>query len=156
MTNHFIMRKLGYYILVFPLLLTACTDEFLIERKEDRIIGAWEFEEAFFKEDGDIFRDNVFNDFRNDIVEFFPNYTATYDDASLRSIFDGDWVLYLERELYDDDDDKDFFLNMTFYDFINREDFSYFTSVVWVSSNRMTLIAHTRSGFYKFKMRRIN
>lgn len=150
------MKHLIYLILVAGLLCTACSDEFFLERKEDRLIGVWEFEEAFFKEDGDVFRDNVYNEFRGDIIEFFPNYTANYEDASLRATFDGDWVLYVERDGYDDDEDREFFLDMTFYDFVNREEFTYFTSVNKLTNNNINLIAHTRSGFYKFKLCRVN
>lgn len=148
------MKKL---LLLFPtlLLLVSCSNEFLLDRKEDRLIGAWEFERAWFKEDGDLFRDNISGDFERDVIEFFPNGSALYDDYSLGAVFDGEWILYLDR--FDDGEaDAEFFLDMFFFDYVNNQEFSYFTNAITLTRNRMTLIADTRSGSYRFKLRRLN
>ncbi len=148
------MKKLLFAFLAI-LLLWGCSNDFLLDRKEDRLIGAWEFERAWFKEDGDLFRDNINAEFDGDVVEFFPNGRALYDDYSLRAVFEGEWELYLDR-FDDNESDAEFFLDMFFYDYINNADFSYFTNAITLTNNRMTLIADTRSGSYKFKLRKLN
>lgn len=148
------MKKQSIFILgLIILVASACTNDFLLDRKEDRLLGAWEFERVTFKENGDLFRNDITNEFRGDIIEFFGDYTAAYDDASLRVIFDGTWELYIDR-FSDDEDDAEFFLDMTFFDFINQEEFSYFTNAITLTRNRMTLVSNTRVGTYRFKLRK--
>ncbi|MEM1327954.1 MAG: hypothetical protein AAGI23_18490 [Bacteroidota bacterium] len=142
--------------LVATFLLTACSNEALLNRRENRLIGVWEFEKASFKENGDIFRDNITNEFEGDAIEFLPNYTALYDDFSLNAVFEGEWELFLDRNADGDEDDAEFFLDMTFFDFVNGENFSYFASATKLTNNNMTLIANTQSGQFRFKLNKID
>lgn len=148
------MKKVIPFLLFAIWVLAGCTIEDRIERKEDRLLGTWYFERAHFKEDGDLFRDNVINEFEGDIITFFDDYTALYDDYSLQAVFDGDWGLFADRGTYDNEDDVEFFLDMSFYDFVNREDFNYYASVTLLTRNKLNLKVHLRNGFYTFRLRR--
>ncbi|MCB0667304.1 MAG: hypothetical protein KDC80_15865 [Saprospiraceae bacterium] len=136
---------------------SSCTKEGIIRRKENRLIGAWEFEKVFYKKDGAIFRDNITHDFANDIIEFFPNYTAIYDDYSLNAVFDGEWDLIIdEDDVYDNSNsDLEFFVDAVFFDFINHEDFYVFGSIDRLNRNKLNLEGSDRYGKYIFKLRRL-
>ncbi|MEM0993048.1 MAG: hypothetical protein AAF847_13775 [Bacteroidota bacterium] len=150
------MKKIIISVLLASFLMASCSNEALLNRRERRVIGVWEFEKASFKEDGDIFRDNLNDEFAGDVIEFFPDYTAAYDDFSLGAIFEGEWDLYLDRFDDGDESDAEFFLDMRFFDYINGEEFSYFTNAIRLTNNNMTLIADTRSGQFRFKLKKLN
>jgi hypothetical protein len=139
------------------LLVSACTKEGIVRRKENRLIGSWEFEKVFYKRDAALFRDNITHEYANDIVEFFPNYTAIYDDFSLRTTFDGEWNLIVdEDDVYDDSNsDLEFFVDAVFFDFLNREDFYVFGSIDRLNRNKLNLESSDRFGKYTFKLRRL-
>lgn len=146
------------YLLLATLLtivMTSCSKEAIIRRKEDRLIGAWEFEKVFYKKDHALFRDNITHEYANDIIQFFPDYTASYDDFSLRTIFDGEWTLIVDEDYYDGDNDLEFFVDAMFYDFVNGEDFYMFGSIDRLNRNKMRLEASDRRGTYVFKLRRL-
>lgn len=138
------------------LLLGSCSDDYRLDRREDKLIGSWEFEKAFFKENDELFRDDVTNDFAGDIIDFFGNYEAVYDDRSARQAYDGDWELILDRSTYDDETDVEFYLDMRFYDPDFDETFGYFAAVNLLTENKLNLRASTATGVYTFKLRRID
>ncbi len=127
-------------LLIFglALLLGSCSKEYQIRHKEDRIIGAWEFEKVFYKKDHALFRDDITHEYRHDIVEFFPDYTAIYDDY-----------------YYDEGSDLEFFIDAVFYDFVNGEDFKLFGSIDRLNRQKLHLEAHDRRGKFTFKLRRL-
>ena len=92
-------RALLFTCLSLAFLVTGCSDEFYLERQEDKIIGAWEFEKVFYKADNALFRDNITGDYANDIIEFYDDYTAIYDDYSLGKVYPGDWLIRLKKTL---------------------------------------------------------
>lgn len=149
------MKRLTILLALAFFLFSACSDDARLNRKEDKLIGFWEFEKATFKEDGALFRDNVTDNFEGDVIEIYDNYTAIYDDVSLSSLFYGDWELFLERDNFDGDEDVEFFLDMRFYDDFNRPAFDYFTSVNTITENRLELTASNPSGRFTFKLRRV-
>ncbi|NJK82518.1 MAG: hypothetical protein HC912_00580 [Saprospiraceae bacterium] len=69
---------------------------FLLERREDRLIGAWEFERVRYDPNRG-FRQNLSREYEGDVIEFFRNGAAVYNDASLNASFEGDWILTLDR-----------------------------------------------------------
>ena len=145
-------------LLIFglALLLGSCSKEYQIRHKEDRIIGAWEFEKVFYKKDHALFRDDITHEYRHDIVEFFPDYTAIYDDYSLGAIFDGDWILIVDDDYYyDEGSDLEFFIDAVFYDFVHGEDFKLFGSIDRLNRHKLHLEAHDRRGKFTFKLRRL-
>lgn len=149
--------KLTFKLFTFiaiVLLASACTDELRIERREDRLRGAWIFESASFRDNNAIFRENRDAEFVGDIIEFYRDYTALYDDRRERTTYDGDWELILDRGSFDDDDDAEFFLNMDFYD-RGRPALSFFCGVNNLSWERLNLRANTRDGVFFFRLRRL-
>jgi len=152
------MKKSFTYFLACCLLATACSKDFRIRRKEDKLIGSWQFEKVYYKRDNALFRDNITDEFDGDIIEFFPNYGALYDDVSLRATFQGDWQIYADKDVYYTDDGSDseweFFLDMCFDDFIAGDSFCYFGSICRLNQNKLTIEAEDRRGKYTFKLRR--
>lgn len=151
------MKKAILLGLVCILICSSCSKEAIIRRKEDKLIGAWQFEKAFYKKDGAIFRDNVIREYANDVIEFYPDYTASYDDYSLRSIFQGDWSLIVdEDDAFDHSStDLEFFVDAVFFDFLNREDFFIFGSIDKLNRNKLNLESSDRYGSYTFKLERL-
>jgi hypothetical protein len=150
------MKKL-LILLLAALVTTAfsCSDFARLERKEDRLIGAWAFDKAFYRSDWQVFRKDVFDEFRGDIIEFYGDYSAIYDDASQRIVYDGEWGLFFERDYFEDDSDIEFYLDMHFWDDLTGESFAYFTAVNWLTQNKLNVRARTRDGVYTFKLRKI-
>ncbi len=148
------MRTAVLLFVALTITLGSCTKEGIIRRKEDRLIGAWEFDKVFYKKDFALFRDNITHDFRHDIMEFFPDYTAIYDDYSLGAVFEGDWALIVDEDYRGDDLDLEFFVQAYFYDFLNMEEFEIFGGVERLNRNKLHLQAHDRRGTYTFKLRR--
>jgi hypothetical protein len=132
----------------------SCSDYARLERKEDRLIGAWEFDKAFYRGHGQIFRDNVIDQFNGDIIEFYEDYTAIYDDYSEGIVYAGEWELFFDRQWEGDDTDIEFFLDMYFFDPYGQESFAYFTCVNLITRNKLHVQARTRHGLYTFKFRR--
>lgn len=149
------MKQLAILLPIFLLLCTACSDDTRLQRKEDKLLGFWQFEKATFKEDGAIFRDNITDDFGGDVIEFYDDYVAIYDDISASTLFYGDWELILEREGFDGENDVDFFLDMRFYDDFDRLAFDYFASVTKLTDNTLEITATNPSGRFIFKLKRI-
>ena len=137
------------------ILITSCTKEGRILRKEDRLIGAWYFDKVFYKRQGAIFRDNITHQYRDDVVEFLPDYSAVYDDYDLGAIFDGSWNLFVEDNLYDGDRDLEFYVDAVFYDFVNNEDFFLYGGIDRLNRNKLHFQAEDRSGRYTFRLRRL-
>ena len=101
-----------YSYLLFLVFLIGCSLEDRIERREDRLTGTWQIERAFFKEDDELFRDNVTRDFAGDRVTFYPDYTLTYLTGN-GEVFEGFWRISVLRE---QDNDTEFTLDADFFD----------------------------------------
>lgn len=147
-------------ILTFAFLIfNSCSTNFRITKKENKLIGPWVFDKVFYKEDGALFRDNYTADFRGDIIEFYGDYYASYDDVSLGTIFDGWWEILVDEDVYYDDDgsntDLEFFLDMCFNDFVVNEEFCYFGSLCRLNRNKMVIEATDRWGQWTFKLNRL-
>ena len=131
-------------------LFGGCSDEYVLDRKEDRLLGLWEFEKVFYKRDVALFRTDITEDFEDDLIEFYPDYTASYDDYSVGEVFYGEWVIFLERV----DDERDCYLEAVFYDFIWEEDFFVSGGIDKLNKNKLHLEAFDAAGRYTFKLRR--
>lgn len=144
-------------LLVVLITLGSCTKEGIIRRKENKIIGAWTFEKVTYKEYGAIFRDNITIDYQDDVVEFFPDFSAIYDDYSERTIFEGEWNLYVEEEdVFDNSmSDLEFFFDAIFFDFYYDENFHVFGGIERLNRNKMRLEGSNRYGKYLFVLRRL-
>ena len=152
------MKHLAILVILSIIITTfSCTPDARLERREDKLEGAWEFDKAFYRSDWDLFRDNVIDDFRGDVIEFYGDYAAVYEDASENTFFDGEWEMFYQCEwdFVDDDEEVEFYLDMYFYDANNRESFAYFTSINLITKNKLNLKAHTRDGVYTFRLRKL-
>lgn len=145
------MKRLLLLTATLLILLPSCSIEYYLDRKEDKIIGAWIFDKVTYKKDHAPFSDNVTHMYRDDIIEFFPDYTAIYDDYSLASIFDGEWSL-----IYDGDDEgHEFFVDAVFFDFVAGEDFEVFGSIDRLDHKVLKLESYDAKGKYTYKLRRL-
>ena len=149
------MRKITIALVLLSLGLSSCSLDYRIERKEDRLLGRWAFHKAFYRDNDAIFRNNVFNEFAGDIIEFYPGYEAGYDDASERFLYFGNWEIFAERDR-GRGDDIDFFLDMYFFDDRGFESFSYVGECTLLTREKLHLRAYDRSGVYTFKLRRVD
>lgn len=137
-------------------LASACSEEYLLERKEDKLIGTWEFEKAFYQADNALFRDNITGEYQDDIIEFYGDYTAIYVDNSLNAVFPGDWRIILDKDYYQTDNggasDIEFFIDAVFFDGLAGEDFEFFGSIDRLNKDRLQFEARDRRGTYAFKL----
>lgn len=135
---------------------SSCSDEYFLERKEDKIVGTWEFEKAFYKEDGSLFRDNITHQYADDQVNFYGDYFAEYVDASLNTVFPGEWQILLDQDIYFTDDQTsrnlEFFIDATFFDLVAGEEFTFFGSIDRLDRNVLRFEASDRDGTYTFKL----
>lgn len=143
-----------YATVVF--LASGCSEQYWLERKEDKLIGTWEFEKAFYKADNALFRDNITNEYADDIIEFYGDYTADYIDYSLNTTFPGDWEIILDKDYYYTEDggslNNEYFIDAVFYDGLAGEDFEFFGSIDRLNNNRLQFEARDRRGTYTFRL----
>lgn len=149
------MKRSIYVLALMVLLLSSCSINDRIERREDRLVGRWVFDNAWYKDNGALFRDNIYDEYAGDIIEFFYDYEAAYDDYSEQFVYWGEWEIFAERDR-GSEDDIDFFLDMYFYNERGRVAFSYVGEVRRLTYNRFTLRAYDRFGEYTFKLRKID
>lgn len=94
------------------LLLSGCSIEERIERREDRLRGTWIIEKASFNEDGALFNDNITDEFAGDRITFYRNGEVEYLTGD-GQFFVGTWFIDALRDL---DDDLEFTLDADFFD----------------------------------------
>lgn len=109
MTYKFAILLLGIFI------ITSCTTEDLIERREDRLIGTWEIDRAWYDEDGLFNSSNIINEYRGDELTFFENGELEYTEDN-GEIYTGTWYIDALRRR-GDNDETEFTLDADFYDF---------------------------------------
>ena len=134
---------LGILLITF----LGCSIEDRIERREDRLLGTWQIDKATFKDDDDLFSDNVTNAFRGDLVTFLPDYTLRYE-AGDGQVFDGFWVINAIRDL---DDDTEFTLDADFFDFRGRPAFQWLGTLKRLNGNRLNVTVYERGGVLQLR-----
>lgn len=135
-------------LLLLPLLIvlaSGCSIQDRIENREDRLTGSWELDRAFFLEDGNLFRDNVTDDFRGDRVTFFSDFTLLYE-AGNGEIFDGFWEISALREQEDGDSDVEFLIDADFFDLQGRVAFAWIGQIERLGSNNFNVRVQQRTG----------
>lgn len=151
------MKRVHLLLLgISPFLFTGCIAEWRLNNKEDRIIGVWEIEKAFYREYGDLFRENIIEFYNGDRIEFLPDYTAIYDDFPSGSLSFGEWELFLTRDRFGDDEDIEFFLDLIFFDDRGRYTFDLNGEATRLTWNRFNLRIPDRGGITILKMRKID
>ncbi len=138
------------FLILITLSFTSCTIEDRIENREDKLIGAWIIDKAWYKADRALFRNNVEDEFGEDIIEFFDDYTAVYDDLQTNELYWGDWNL----SGYRTDDNVDFLLDMEFYDDRDRLFIALLSNVTFLTREKLNITVHEPSGVFTFRLRR--
>lgn len=145
-------KQLYLFTLAVLLTATACTDDYKLERREDKLLGTWVIEKANFKSNWALFPDNL-PEFEGDAITFYDNYTCLYDDWG-GALYDGDWELYIDRDNIDGESDIEFFLDIYFFDGRGREAFFWLGEVTYLTREKLTLRVLDRNGRYTFKLRK--
>ncbi len=146
--------KKAISLIVIPFLFFGCESAFE-EIRENRIEGLWEFDKAFYRFDGDLFRDDIFHEFEGDRIYFYDGQSAVYEDYSLNASFEGSWFVERETFIAGDDTDTEFFLDMEFYDHVNEEYFSYVGRITWQTRNNLNMRMWDGLGEYTFRLDRV-
>ena len=145
-----------YGLLLFALFVASgCSIEDRLERREDKLMGSWIFDKARFDEDGDLFNDNVIDDFRGDIITFYSDFTCTYDAAN-GQVFEGVWVMNAVRDQIDGESDVEFLLDIDFFNLNDSHAFTWLGTLTYLTRNRLTLHVHERTGKFIFKFDRLD
>lgn len=131
--------------LLFVLFASGCSIQERIENREDRLIGSWELDRAFFYEDGNLFRDNITNEFRGDRITFFPDFTLLYE-AGNGELFDGFWAISALRDQEDGDDDIEFLIDADFFNFQGQVAFSWIGQIQRLGNNNFNVRVQERTG----------
>lgn len=138
------MRAAPRHLLILLLLVTcfACSIEERIERREDRVTGSWRIDRATFKDDDDLFRDNIIDEFRGDAVTFYPDYTLLYRTGT-GVVYEGYWAISAIRDL---DDETEFTFDADFFDGFGRPAFQWLGTIDKLNSNRFRVVVFERGG----------
>lgn len=146
-------------ILALVLLGTGCTREGAILRREDRLIGAWEIDRVTYKRDFALFARDITDEYEGDVMEFYTDYSAAYDDASLGAVFFGSWILlYEEDEYWSEDGDiseLDWHLDANFYDDVVNEEFFFFGDINRLTRSRLNFEMLDARGEFRFRLRKL-
>lgn len=149
------MKKL-YFLLLGVVIISACTDRARLERRAERIEGSWYFHRAFYKADLALFRENIIEEYEGDQVIFYEDGFAEYYDASLDAYFEGEWFLTLHKTRTSDGNERIYTLDMEFFDYIQREPFSFYSNATRIGFDNLNLEIYDDYGFYTFKLNRID
>ncbi len=151
-------RKILLFVLV-AILISSCSKERAIIRREDKLIGVWEIEKVTYKRDFGLFARDITDEYAGDVLEFLPDFSAFYDDSSLGATFSGSWILLFEEDEYWSEDgnvsDLDFHLEANFYDYVTNEDFFFFGDIDRLTRNKLHFEMQDRRGEFRFKLRKI-
>jgi hypothetical protein len=151
-----LMKKVYLLIIALTMLgMMSCSEEELIERREDKIIGSWRFEKAFFTGNNALFRDNITHLVEDDIITFHYDYSATYDDGGQRLEYVGDWLVVLETYTDPDGVENVYFLDALFYGDRTSDDFGFYAEIMWLTQNKMTITFYDNDGEYTYKLEKI-
>ncbi|MEM9836438.1 MAG: hypothetical protein AAF828_08045 [Bacteroidota bacterium] len=134
--------------------MSGCSLEQRIINREERLMGTWILDRAFFHEDGNLFRDNVTSDFRGDVVTFFPDFTLLYE-AGNGEIFDGFWEISALRDQIDGDNDVEFLIDADFFAFNGQLAFSWVGQITRLGRNNFNVRVQERTGELVLKWDRI-
>ncbi len=144
--------KYVYCLILLFLLFASCSIEQRIERREDRLTGTWQIEKATFKEDDELFADNITSEFRGDRITFFPDFSLRYD-AGNGEIFDGFWRISALREF--DDNDLEFAIDADFFDLRGRLAFQWIGTIDRLTEHNFNVNISERNGRLRLKWDRL-
>ena len=138
MTYRLAILLLGIFI------ITSCTTEQLIERREDRLIGSWEIDRARYDADGLFNSSNITNEYRGDELTFFENGELEYIENN-GEIFTGTWYIDAIRGGGEDDNTL-FTLDADFYDIDGFLVFRWLGDIDRLTFNNFNISISDRDG----------
>ena len=148
------MPKFILFGLLASLLLTNCSLEERVERREDRLVGTWIIDRARFDDPGDLFRDNLDNEFRGDVLTFFADGSVFYEDRDGFD-FDGLWRLTAVRDRWDGGRDVEFFLDAEFFRASGNFAFAWIGVITKLTNNNFNLTVQEPGGSLILRLDRL-
>ena len=116
-------------------LASGCSIDDQLDRREERLQGTWVLERATFDGDGDLFNDNVTDEFEGDQITFFRNGRVEYL-AGNGAFFAGTWFLDAVRDL---EDDIEFTMDADFFDDNGQLAFRWLGTVKRLTNNNFNI-----------------
>lgn len=145
--------KYSLPLLLFTIIATSlassCSIQDRIENREDRLLGTWVIDNAFFRRDGALFRDNVLNDFRGDRITFLPDGTVEYVTGN-GEFFDGPWFIDAIRADATNDD-LEFTIDADFFDGFGNLAFRWVGTIDRLGSRNFNVNISERNGVLRLK-----
>jgi hypothetical protein len=127
----------------------------MIERRESKLEGKWRIVKAKFDHDRKLFNEDVLDDFKADLVEFFPDYTLIYDQYSNKERYYGNWFIEADKYFDGEDDVTDFYIVIDLFD----ADDNFLESFEWkinsLTKNKLNVEEYVDDGFYIFRLEKI-
>ena len=150
MNLRFVALSLG---LLF--LLSSCSIENAIDRREEKLIGAWKIDKVIYDGYGRLFKKKVTADYRHDEFEFLPDHRVYYYDDDIGVEFEGDWEIVPQRQFdHDGDEEVEFYIEMFFYDPAYNDVFGYYGYISKLNRNKFRFFVSDAGGELEFRFRR--
>ena len=149
------MRTLSLFLLTLLLFTAGCSLEERIERREDRLVGTWVIDRARFDEPGDLFRDNLDDELRGDVLTFFADGSVFYE-ARDGFDFDGFWRITAVREQADGERDVEFFLDAEFFRPSGAFAFAWIGVITKLTNNNFNLTVQEPGGSLILRLDRLD
>ena len=140
-------------LLIGLFLISSCSTEELIERKEDRLIGTWEIDRARYDEDGLFNVDNIINEYRGDELTFFADGSLEYVEDN-GEIYIGTWYIDALRGR-GEDDATEYTLDADFYDVNNNLVFRWLGDIQRLTFNNFNINISDRNGELRLRWDKI-
>jgi len=146
--NHIMTYK--YTLLLLGLfLITSCSTEELIERREERLIGSWEIDRARYDADGFFNSDNIINEYLGDELIFFADGSLEYIE-DYGEVYTGTWYIDALRGR-GDDDETEYTLDADFYDVNGNLVFRWLGDIQRLTFNNFNINISDRDGQLKLR-----
>jgi len=148
------MPRIALIILSLGFLFSCSTEE-MIERRETKLEGKWRIVKAKFDHDRRLFNEDVLDDFKADLLEFFPDYTLFYDQYSNKKRYYGNWFIEADKYFDGEEDVTDFYIVIDLFD----ADDNFLESFEWkinnLTKNKLNVEEYVDNGFYIFRLEKI-
>ena len=151
------IMKIWYFTFVIgvSVVFNSCTIDHRLDRKADKLVGAWVIEKVIFDKYGSLFNKKVTREYRNDEFEFLPDGRVYYFDDDINYEFEGNWDIVAERgHNHEGDEEYEFYVEMHFYDPVYDDAFGYYGYISRLNNNKFHFHVSDRSGELEFRFRR--
>ena len=136
-------------------IIISCSIEDAVDRREDKLIGAWQIHKVIYDKYGGWFKKKVTRDYEYDEFEFLPNQRVIYFDEDIGVEFDGNWEIVPQRQYdHNGDEDYEFYIDMYFYDPVYDEVFGYYGYISRLTRQKFTFHVSDGGGELEFQFQR--